>query len=193
MIEGILLALILIADQITKWLAAKYCTPGIPVIPGVVELLYAENTGAAWSLFNGGGARWIFVALTVIFAALIVWFYVKKRKELTRFSRVILALVLAGALGNCIDRVNLGYVRDMIYFSIINFPIFNVADSALCIGGGLFLLESFARKKNVLSVLEDAWKAKDCAGGDTMDSAENGVAEDGRGNPCSCPPDEEPS
>ncbi|MCL2672061.1 MAG: signal peptidase II [Clostridiales bacterium] len=160
MIEGILLALILIVDQITKALAVKFCDPFLPVIPGIVELRYAENTGIVWSLFSGGGVRWIFVGLVVVFATLIIWFYIKKRKELTRFSRVILALILAGALGNCIDRAILGYVRDMIYFSIINFPIFNVADISICIGGGLFLLESFARKKNVLSVLEDAWTAK---------------------------------
>lgn len=159
MIEGILLAFLLIADQITKFLAARYCVAGIPVIPGVVEFLYAENTGAAWSIFQG--ARWIFVALTLLFATLMLWFYAKKRKELTRFSRVILALIMAGALGNCIDRVALGYVRDMIYFSIIDFPIFNVADSALCIGGGLLLIESFTRKRSIMNSLESTWSTKE--------------------------------
>lgn len=151
--EWIIALLVLIIDQLSKIYAAQVLSKGaLVLIPGVLELTYLKNTGAAWGMFQG--ARIPFILLTVAFLVLCLWFYKKKRSELTKLSRIILFLIFSGALGNLIDRVALGYVRDMIYFSLINFPVFNVADSAIVIGAILLVLETLLTKNGLLDVLE---------------------------------------
>ena len=95
------------------------------------------------------GWRIVFLVATVLFLGVLIWFYAKERKEMTTLTRVILALLFSGALGNLIDRVFLGYVRDMIYVSLIHFPVFNVADSAITIAAGLLIIETFFIKGRV--------------------------------------------
>lgn len=151
--EWIIALLVLIADQLSKLYTAQVLSKGaLVLIPGVLELTYLKNTGAAWGMFQG--ARIPFILLTVAFLVLCLWFYKKKRVVLTKLSRIILLLIFSGALGNLIDRVVLGYVRDMIYFSLINFPVFNVADSAIVIGAILLVLETLFTKNGLLDVLE---------------------------------------
>ena len=158
MIEIILAAVLLILDQLTKHWAVLNCQSSIPLIPGVLELIYHENDGIAWGLFSG--ASQILSVLTAVFCALMVLLYIKKRKSLLRISRFTLALIFAGALGNCIDRIFLGYVRDMVYVSAINFPVFNLADSCIVIGAGLFIIEVLFCKGSIFDVLEEAWQAR---------------------------------
>lgn len=151
--EWIIALLVLIIDQLSKLYAAQVLSKGaLVLIPGVLELTYLKNTGAAWGMFQG--ARIPFILLTVAFLILCLWFYKKKWSDLTKLSRIILLLIFSGALGNLIDRVVLGYVRDMIYFSLINFPVFNVADSAIVIGAILLILETLLTKNGLLDVLE---------------------------------------
>lgn len=151
--EWIIALLVLIIDQLSKLYAAQVLSKSaLVLIPGVLELTYLKNTGAAWGMFQG--ARIPFIVLTVAFLILCLWFYKKKRSELTKLSRIILLLIFSGALGNLIDRVVLGYVRDMIYFSLINFPVFNIADSAIVIGAILLVLETLLTKNGLLDVLE---------------------------------------
>lgn len=151
--EWIMALLVLIVDQLSKVYAAQVLSAeALVLIPGVLELTYLKNTGAAWGMFQG--ARIPFILLTVAFLALGLWFYKKKRLELSRLSRAILLLILSGALGNLIDRTFLGYVRDMIYFSLIDFPVFNVADSAIVIGAILLVLETLFTKNGLLDTLE---------------------------------------
>lgn len=157
--EWIIALLVLIIDQLSKLYATQVLSKGaLVLIPGVLELTYLKNTGAAWGMFQG--ARIPFILLTVAFLILCLWFYKKKRGELTKLSRIILLLIFSGALGNLIDRVVLGYVRDMIYFSLINFPVFNVADSAIVIGAILLVLETLLTKNGLLDVLEKALDKK---------------------------------
>lgn len=158
--EFLLLFIVLVADQATKiWAAQSLSTP-LVLIEGVLELTFVKNTGAVWGIFSG--ARVIFIVVTVAFLAAVVYFYWKKQKSLTRFSRIILALIFAGALGNLIDRVALGYVRDMIYFSLINFPVFNIADSSIVVGAGLLIIDTFFTKdkRSTFDVLESCFKKK---------------------------------
>lgn len=160
--EWIIALLVLIIDQLSKLYAAQVLSKGaLVLIPGVLELTYLKNTGAAWGMFQG--ARIPFILLTVAFLILCLWFYKKKRGELAKLSRIILLLIFSGALGNLIDRVVLGYVRDMIYFSLINFPVFNVADSAIVIGAILLVLETLLTKNGLLDVLEKTLDKKKSA------------------------------
>ena len=140
--ELLLAVLILILDQGTKiWAARVLSTGPLVLIPRALELTYLVNRGAVWGLMQGW--RIVFLIATFLFLAVLIWFYVKKRRDMTVLTRVILALLFSGAAGNLIDRALLGYVRDMIYVSLINFPVFNVADSAITIAAALLVIETF--------------------------------------------------
>jgi len=92
-------------------------------------------------------ALWLLIALTVLVCGAMIWFLVKKRKDLHGMLRVCIVLIVAGAVGNLIDRLFLGYVRDMFYFSLINFAVFNVADASITIGGTLLVIDLLFCKK----------------------------------------------
>ena len=128
-----MILLITAFDQLTKFLAVKYLKGNEPVdfIKGIVRFNYSENTGMAFSMLSG--ARWLFVVLTVIVCAGILWYLFSNRaKHLWLYWS--LGVVCAGGIGNLIDRLWLGYVRDFLRFDFITFPIFNVADVALVTG-----------------------------------------------------------
>ncbi len=151
MLEIILITAVLAVDQLVKlWSEATLAPLGtsIPVIEGVFQLTSAHNTGAAWGMLPG--KKWFFLALTFIVCVFIIFFLLRFRKRLTVLSRVTLSLLLAGALGNAIDRVAFSYVRDMFDFRLINFPIFNVADSALTIGCCLLIADVLFMKERSL-------------------------------------------
>ena len=122
-----ILALISI-DQITKFIA-KTNLVGSPkvLIDGVLELRYVENSGAAFGIL--GGAMWLFYLITFIVLAAIIFIYIKvlSRKGFLPL-RILSVFIFAGAVGNFIDRIRLGYVVDFVYISLINFPVFNIAD-----------------------------------------------------------------
>ena len=135
--------LLVILDQGTKYLASVYLkgTKGIPLIRGALELyyLYPENRGIAFGMFQGGVA--LFALAAGLILLLLVWFYLRI-PEKKRFLplKLVSLLFAAGAAGNLIDRVFRGYVIDFIWFSLINFPVFNVADCYVVIGGILFVI-----------------------------------------------------
>ena len=135
-------------DQLTKWLIVQHFSFGerLNLLP-VLDLTLAYNQGAAWSFLAGesGWQRWMFTGLAIVVAlVLLVWL-----KRLKARSQGLLAcalsLILAGALGNVIDRLRLGHVIDFIlaYWNEHAFPIFNVADSAISVGAALLLLDAF--------------------------------------------------
>lgn len=159
MLEIIVLAVILAADQLVKYWSETTLTPlgtSMPVIDGVFQFTSAHNTGAAWGMLPG--KKWFFLVLTVLVCAFLVVFLVRYRKRMTVLSRVTLSLLLAGALGNFIDRAVLSYVRDMFDFCLINFPIFNVADSALTVGCCLLAIDVLFMKERSLFELPFAKK-----------------------------------
>lgn len=163
--EWIIALLVLVIDQLSKVYAAEVLSSeALVLIPGMLELTYLKNTGAAWGMFQG--ARIPFILLTAVFLVLCLVFYIKKRKALTKLSKIILMLIVSGALGNLVDRVLLGYVRDMIYFSLIDFPVFNVADSAIVIGAILLVLETLFTKNGLLEVAEKTLEKKPKASSD---------------------------
>ena len=116
-------------DQLTKIAAVDGLKGKSPfvIIDGVFEFYYLENTGTAWGMFDGG--RYIFLALTIVVLAGLCFLALKM--PLTKKYmplHIVLVLIASGAVGNFIDRLFLGYVRDFIYFKLIDFPVFNVAD-----------------------------------------------------------------
>jgi signal peptidase II len=123
------MALLVLIDQVTK-MAAEGALKGkesIVLIRGVLEFYYLENHGAAFGVLQN--ARGFFLLVT--FLAMGAVFYVLFRMPLTRKYlplRILVVLIGAGAVGNVIDRIVFSYVRDFIYFSLIDFPVFNVAD-----------------------------------------------------------------
>lgn len=135
----VMIILIVAFDQITKYFA-KACLYGKGAkqfIKGVAEFVYAENTGIAFSLFNGG--RWLFVMLTavVVIACLIYMYKGKGQNDLWLFWS--LGVIVSGAIGNLIDRIYLGYVIDFINPTFVNFAVFNIADCAVTLGTISFL------------------------------------------------------
>ncbi len=147
MLEIILVIVILVVDQISKYLVQLHLSPvgsSLPLIDGVFHLTNAHNTGAAWGMLPG--FRWMFIPLTIIVCGIVVYILIRFHKKLCIFSRITLALLFAGAIGNLIDRVALSYVRDMFDFCLINFPVFNVADSSLTIGCILLVIDALFLK-----------------------------------------------
>ena len=140
-------AAIVAVDQWTKALAAAQLTDVVDVlVPGWLELRYLLNDGMALSMFRGG--RWVFVALTVVFFAFVVWLVAKK--HVTKKPELwCIAAITGGAIGNLIDRIRTGAVVDMI--SIPWFSTFNVADLFITFGAILLVLYILIWDKEFLS------------------------------------------
>ena len=122
-------------DQWTKKLAVKSLMGKSPCViwDGVFELFYSENRGAAFGMLQGRQTFLLFISL-VVFG--IVMYVMAKLPAARRFVplEMCLSVICAGAAGNLIDRVSQGYVVDFLYFKLINFPIFNVADCYVTVG-----------------------------------------------------------
>ena len=116
-------------DQFTKYLAVIHLKdkPAYIIINGILELNYLENRGAAFGMLQNQKVFFIFVAVVILGVIGYVLFKTPDAKKY-RILHLLLSLIAAGAIGNMIDRVRFDYVVDFIYFVLINFPIFNVAD-----------------------------------------------------------------
>lgn len=129
-------------DQFTKILAIHYLMqqPSLQILPGVFELTYLENRGAAWGILKD--QQWIFLLTTVLISGMVIYLYIQSvsQKKYQAF-RILSVVLLAGAWGNGLDRFFRGYVVDFLYFSLIDFPVFNVADCfvVLSIVAGLMI------------------------------------------------------
>ena len=140
-----------VADQLSKlWVLENIPLHGrIDAIQGLFHLTYVQNTGAAFSSFQG--QQWLFVLIFAVLTVAILWEYFKKPMPFTRFERWCIASIYAGGLGNMIDRVRLGYVVDMIRTRFMDFPVFNVADCFITCG-------CFALMASLIFVNKQFWK-----------------------------------
>ncbi len=122
------------ADQLTKWLAVMQLQGADPitVIPGVLSFAYTENTGAAWSMFSG--QRWLLVGVTSLMIIGLLAVILSGRYRRCVMALIGGSLVIAGGVGNLIDRLYRGYVVDFIRTDFMSFPIFNLADCFVVIG-----------------------------------------------------------
>ena len=126
-------------DQLTKWLTvvnlAEY--ESFPLWQDVLHFTYVKNTGMAFGMLKDH--RWVFMVFsTIAIVALIVYLF-RFRPE-SRWMQISMAMIIGGGIGNMIDRVFLGYVVDFIDVTLINFAVFNVADSFVCVGAGIMIL-----------------------------------------------------
>ena len=127
-------AVIVAADQFTKYLTVANIPlyADVPFLPGLLQLTYVRNTGAAFSSFEG--QQWLFALIFALFTAAILYEYFKSPMPFTKTERWLITAVYAGGFGNMIDRVRLGYVVDMIETTFMEFPVFNVADIFITCG-----------------------------------------------------------
>ena len=149
----------IILDQLTKWLAVKYLIPvgSVPLIRfgevQVLNLTYVENTGAAFGMLKN--APWVFNTVSVVAIVVMLGYLFLGHAE-SKLSGIALAMLVSGGIGNMIDRATLHYVVDFIDFRLINFAVFNGADSFVCVGAGLLVLALVLEMKEEARKLQEA-------------------------------------
>ena len=147
--------LLLALDRFTKYLAVTGLkgTEGIDLIPGVLRLEYLENTGAAFGVMQGMQGVLLVVTVIVLLGILYIYMRIPEGKKYN-ILRVVAVFIIAGAIGNMIDRFLNNFVIDFIYFSLIDFPVFNVADCYITLSVILlFLLVLFYYKDDELNFI----------------------------------------
>ena len=168
-----IIAVVIFLDQLTKSLTVLHLKPipTQPIIENVIHLTYVENKGAAFGMLSNN--RWVFMIVSsVAIVGLLV--YLAWKKPTNKWECVALSFVIGGGIGNMIDRFALGYVVDMIDCRFINFAVFNVADSFVCVGAGIL----------VVYLLRSMWveykqeKAEKAAAVQTAENADASGAED---------------
>lgn len=164
---GALAAAVLVAlDQWTKYLAVLHLKGKNPIAvwEGVFELHYLENQGAAFGILQG--QKSIFLICTAVVMALLIFYYNRLPAGKRFFGlRLVGVLLTAGAVGNLIDRMRFSYVVDFLYFKLIDFPVFNVADCYVTVGAALLaVLILFVYKDEELSFLSFQKKEKEKTG-----------------------------
>ena len=130
-------------DQWTKLMVLTHIKliSSVSLIRGVLSFTYHENRGAVWGIMQGQIP--VLIVTTIVILAVVLFIYFKipdSRKYI--WLRIVSVLLISGAIGNFIDRIFRHYVVDFIYFELINFPIFNVADIYVCVAAGLLILVS---------------------------------------------------
>ncbi len=149
----LILALVVVTlDQLTKlWVRGAFIYGGEPqaVIPGCFNLVYVRNEGAAWGML--GGQMPVLIILSIVVLILLAVYH-RKVLNPTIDHRIALGLMVGGICGNLIDRIRVGWVTDFLDFHIgpYHWPSFNVADSAICIAVGLYLLSSLWHTRHPL-------------------------------------------
>lgn len=145
----LLISLLVIGiDQgIKAWVVGHIAlhTETLPMIPGVLNIVHLHNTGAAFSFLAGGGGRFVFITIALAFAAAVAVAirigFVKEKNE-----KLLLVLLAAGGISNCIDRIFRGYVVDMFDLAAIRFPVFNFADIIITLSCFLFIIITIFQK-----------------------------------------------
>ena len=144
MITSLIVAAIVVGvDQLTKFLI--YGTPAGSVVGNLLWFESTLNTGVAFSMFEG--MQWLFIVIASVASILFIYLIVSKKWLESKFEKISVALVLAGTVGNLIDRIIFNGVRDFIYLKFIDFAIFNIADMAIIIGTTLLCIGLLFIKK----------------------------------------------
>ena len=156
-------------DQVTKYLAVLYLQPeglagSVHLWEGVFHFTYVRNYGAAWGMLENH--RWVFMSFSTI-AIIGISVYLFGFSKDTNWVKISLAMIVGGGVGNMIDRVWLGYVIDFLDFTLIDFPVFNVADSFVSVGAVMlmgYLIRDFIRELKTSKTQEDGKDASDDVG-----------------------------
>ncbi|MEE9543839.1 MAG: signal peptidase II [Thermodesulfobacteriota bacterium] len=141
---------VIVLDQVTKTVLLRYLYQNqvVEAIPGLFNIVYFKNTGAAFGIFSGGGAMSKLFLLAVTLGALVVLGFLLKESK-GAGATFALSLIVGGAIGNLIDRLLFGYVVDFLDFHLgtLHWPAFNVADSAITVGVGLTIYFMYFKKQ----------------------------------------------
>jgi signal peptidase II len=137
-------------DQVSKYFAITHLKPigSIELIKGIFNLTYAINTGAAFSILSGKQVFLILVT-TAVTGFLMYYLFKAIKENKSRILKLSLSLIIGGALGNLIDRIRLNYVIDYFDFTLINYPIFNVAD-VFVVCGTILLAYGILFRKDII-------------------------------------------
>lgn len=173
----LIIAVTVALDQWTKSLAVTHLQPigTYPLIENILHFTYVENRGAAFGMLSEH--RWVFMVLSTVSIGLLL-FWLLKEKPQSKWVTVAAAMIIGGGIGNMIDRVALGYVVDFIDVRAIDFYVFNVADSFVCVGCGMILCWALymelVAKKPAMDILLGTEKKEDPTGTvatDTIDAS----------------------
>ncbi len=186
MIYFIISALIVLLDQVSKYFLSLQLSPGetVQLIPGVINMIYVENTGAAFSFLSD--MRWLLISISSIAVILLVVLLIRFGSKMKPIGRIALASVLGGAVGNLIDRAFFGYVADFFEFAFISwFAVFNVADIFITVGGIGFCIYYLFSRDDIIKDFSwgkgSAEKTKKKEAGAAGDETEASAAEDESG------------
>ncbi|MGI5850340.1 MAG: signal peptidase II [Christensenellales bacterium] len=165
MLQIIIIIAVVAADQLVKFLVSPVlqALPGetLPVIQNVFHLTYVENTGASFGILQGSRVFFIIVTIIVLIVAAVLM--IRTHRSQSLFLKITLSLVIGGTLGNFVDRIIYGFVRDMFDFRLIHFWVFNVADMCLVIGAillGIYILFIY-KEQDKKSLFERREKTKE--------------------------------
>jgi signal peptidase II len=181
MLQIIIIVILVAADQLTKFLLwpalASYPNESMPVIQDVLHFTKIENRGASFGMLQGMQIFFIIMTIIVLIAAVYIMF--RYRNKHNRFIKALIAVLFAGALGNLIDRIAFGYVRDFIDFRLFDFwkYVFNIADAALVVGAillGVYILFFYKDKKKPLE--QAAAAINDSQSAESKDNGDDGTA-----------------
>lgn len=165
---------VIVLDQVSKLLVLHFLYEDkVTLIPGVLDFTYVENRGMAFGLL--ADHRWVFMLLSTVGIAALAFYLFRYVKP--TLGRVALALIIGGGIGNMIDRIAYGFVVDFIDFCAFDFWVwvFNVADAAVCVGAGLFVLEL------ILEIVAE-YKASKIKLTETEQATSDAHRQDGEGN-----------
>lgn len=159
-LDGLVMLVFLLLDQFTKYLAIVHLKgqPALVLIDGVLELQYVENTGVAFSMFQN---RKIFILIMGFAVLAVVFFFLLKLPRQKKYLAVhiLLSVLVAGALGNIIDRIRFDFVVDFISFVLIHYPVFNVADCYIVVSAVvLVILFMFVYREEDMGWISSALK-----------------------------------
>lgn len=149
-------AVLVLLDQVTKWAARAFLKgkEAVPLLKDIFELYYLENRGSAFGLLQGKRVFFIIMAVFILIVVPYIYIKIPFEKHFC-YLHIVAILFLSGAVGNAIDRVFHGYVTDFFYFSLIDFPVFNVADIYVTVGASaLIVLLLFYYKEEDLEQIE---------------------------------------
>ena len=157
-------AISIMIDQIVKIIirTKMKLNTSIPLIPNIFNLTYVENKGAAFSILQNTQIFLIIIGLVFLY---VIDYYIKKENKFDKLNIIALGLIIGGIIGNLVDRILLHAVVDYLDFTLINFPIFNIADSCITIGVILFIIsiikeEIDSKNNNKIEIEEETKKEK---------------------------------